>query len=71
MCDHAEKDSSSGLDGYLQGIGELEICPDEDTDSVPCATWDPDQQSSGVSSISRPMRVTLRPGDMLYLPALW
>ncbi|MCJ1249685.1 hypothetical protein MMC30_006911 [Trapelia coarctata] len=58
----------------LQKLEELEIVPDEDTDPVPCAMWDPDQpnnQNTGLSSLSRPMRVTLKPGDMLYLPSLW
>ena len=50
------------------------IVPDEGEELVPCATWDPDQpaeEREGWSRLCREMRVTLRPGDMLYLPALW
>ena len=58
----------------LRGFEELEIVQDEATDPVPCATWDPDQpdnQKAGLSSLHRPVRVTLKPGDILYLPSLW
>lgn len=42
--------------------------------SVPFAVWDPDQPDENATPYSRlaePVRVTLREGDMLYLPALW
>jgi jumonji domain-containing protein 7 len=42
--------------------------------SVPFATWDPDtpdRRPTIFSHLSRPYRVTLESGDMLYLPALW
>ena len=41
---------------------------------VPLATWDPDdaeRNSRHVSALAKPLRVTLDPGDMLYLPAMW
>lgn len=46
----------------------------EDGDKVPFATWDPDNptiRSTKYSHLARPLRVTLEPGDMLYLPAMW
>ena len=52
----------------------LELCPDPDAEPVPLATWDPDYPSSSTteySNLARPIRVTLNPGDMLYLPAMW
>jgi jumonji domain-containing protein 7 len=50
---------------------ELEL---EDGESVPFAVWDPDmpeKNATPYSRLARPVRVTLNPGDMLYLPALW
>jgi peptidyl-lysine (3S)-dioxygenase / protease len=47
---------------------------DDPPSSVPFATWDPDipeAQATEFSSLCRPLRVTLEPGDLLYLPALW
>ena len=41
---------------------------------VPFATWDPDkplEHATPFSKDSRPLRLTLDEGDMLYLPALW
>jgi Cupin-like domain len=59
----------------LQAEGNaLTIRPDEDAELVPFATWDPDkveENSTPFSYLSKPMRVDLEPGDMLYLPALW
>ncbi|KAI1377239.1 putative pla2g4b [Hypoxylon crocopeplum] len=46
----------------------------EDADLVPFAIWDPDNpalRSTKYSHLARPLRVTLNPGDMLYLPAMW
>ncbi|KAJ9142741.1 JmjC domain-containing protein 7 [Pleurostoma richardsiae] len=43
-------------------------------EDVPFATWDPDRPgecATAYSALARPVRVTLRPGDMLYLPAMW
>ncbi|KAI1436001.1 phospholipase A2 [Xylaria sp. CBS 124048] len=42
--------------------------------NVPFATWDPDKpgvRATSYSHLAEPMRVTLEPGDMLYLPAMW
>jgi len=47
---------------------------DEGGDDVPFATWDPDcpaENATAYSSLASPVRVTLDPGDMLYLPAMW
>lgn len=47
---------------------------DDPPSSVPFATWDPDvpnARATELTSLSRPLRVTLEPGDLLYLPALW
>ncbi|KAH7343017.1 phospholipase A2 [Rhexocercosporidium sp. MPI-PUGE-AT-0058] len=51
---------------------------EEEGDSVPFATWDPDsslsvEEGNGTkySRFVEPVRVTLEEGDMLYLPALW
>ncbi|KAK0643093.1 cupin-like domain-containing protein [Cercophora newfieldiana] len=52
----------------------LELRLDEQGEDVPFATWDPDrpgEETTGYSGLAEPMRVTLEPGDMLYLPAMW
>ncbi|GAP89127.2 putative phospholipase A2 [Rosellinia necatrix] len=58
---------------------DLVLCMDEGADQdgapkVPFATWDPDTPASHAtpySYLAEPMRVSLEPGDMLYLPAMW
>ncbi|KAB8296132.1 hypothetical protein EYC80_008925 [Monilinia laxa] len=48
--------------------------PDTPPTELPIATWDPDNPSvnpTKYSHLAQPMHVTLKPGDMLYLPALW
>ncbi|TXC09712.1 hypothetical protein FocTR4_00004764 [Fusarium oxysporum f. sp. cubense] len=60
---------------YMRGENgmELKMDPTND-DAVPFATWDPDkpeQNATKFSHLARPLRVTLNPGDMLYLPAMW
>jgi jumonji domain-containing protein 7 len=55
-------------------VGELVAHVDEPADYLPFATWDPDvpgERATRFSELSRPLRVTLEEGDMLYLPALW
>ena len=52
---------------------QLMIKPDRGSELVPCATLDLDnlEQDCGKTYHCRTMRVSLEPGDMLYLPALW
>ncbi|KAE9372355.1 Clavaminate synthase-like protein [Stipitochalara longipes BDJ] len=52
--------------------GSLEI-QEEEGDKVPFPTWDPDGSGheTRYSKYAQPMKVTLRKGDLLYLPALW
>ncbi|OAQ77666.1 phospholipase A2 protein family [Purpureocillium lilacinum] len=54
--------------------GGFSLEVDEGKEPVPFVTWDPEDLSSNATSLSRlanPMHVTLEPGDMLYLPAMW
>ncbi|KAM3422946.1 hypothetical protein BST61_g429 [Cercospora zeina] len=46
----------------------------EQNEPVPTPIWDPDEpdaRASQYSKSSKPMRVTLEEGDMMYLPAMW
>jgi jumonji domain-containing protein 7 len=57
-------------------FGKLDLYPvlDEPASTIPFAIWDPDvpeKHATPFSHLSKPLRVTLDPGDMLYLPALW
>ncbi|KAL0253171.1 hypothetical protein SLS55_010624 [Diplodia seriata] len=70
-----------------EGEGEGEVQLHEEADlrdlsvemahpprTVNWALWDPDLpdvRPTAFSSLSRPLRVSLEPGDMLYLPAMW
>ena len=50
------------------------IVPDEPHVKVPVAVWDPDkpkENETQFSQLSKPYRVRLDEGDMLYLPACW
>lgn len=50
------------------------IVANDEEDPIPVATWDPDtpeDRQSDYSRLSKPLRVTLNEGDMLYLPAMW
>ncbi|KAH6845443.1 cupin-like domain-containing protein [Chaetomium sp. MPI-CAGE-AT-0009] len=64
-------------EGEGEGEGEgrgLRLVLEEGAEPVPFATWDPDRPAENATPYSRlvqPMRVTLEPGDMLYLPCLW
>ncbi|KAI9158802.1 Bifunctional peptidase and (3S)-lysyl hydroxylase [Paramyrothecium foliicola] len=54
--------------------GELSLQMDHESVPVPFATWDPDRpevNAAALSHLARPVRITLQPGDMLYLPATW
>lgn len=57
------------------GDGGLKLMPDEPKSEVQCwPTVDPDEPlwKAGVWwRYCRPLRVSLEPGDMLYLPAMW
>ncbi|KAF2998405.1 hypothetical protein E8E14_004470 [Neopestalotiopsis sp. 37M] len=56
------------------GDNKLELKLEEEGDHVPFAVWDPDRSHANTtrySHLAQPMRVTLNPGDMLYLPAMW
>jgi jumonji domain-containing protein 7 len=67
--------------GEEKGDGEaggeeqgLELVLEEGADEVPFAIWDPDRPTENAtrySALLQPMRVTLNPGDMLYLPCMW
>ena len=53
---------------------DLRLELDADDRTVPVALYDPDRPERLASPASRavqPVRVSLSPGDMLYLPALW
>ncbi|PNP76376.1 hypothetical protein FNYG_10259 [Fusarium nygamai] len=58
---------------YTRKENSMELKMDPDDDAVPFAIWDPDkpeQNATKFSHLARPLRVTLEPGDMLYLPAM-
>jgi jumonji domain-containing protein 7 len=64
-------ETSSGV--AIESIN-LQPVLDEPPSTVPFATWDPDmpeQNATAFSSLVTPLSVTLAPGDMLYLPAMW
>ncbi|CAK7202331.1 hypothetical protein SEUCBS139899_005053 [Sporothrix eucalyptigena] len=68
---------------YVRADGGFHLIPEApdaeeqvkagDDNSVPFAMWDPEAPGKNETQYSRlaePMRVTLNPGDMLYLPAM-
>ncbi|KAL2879455.1 hypothetical protein SGCOL_005320 [Colletotrichum sp. CLE4] len=65
-------DRAKGSEAEVEdGKGEEETTR---PDPIPFATWDPDQpqvNATPYSHLAEPVRVTLEPGDMLYLPAMW
>ncbi|KAH6723895.1 cupin-like domain-containing protein [Leptodontidium sp. MPI-SDFR-AT-0119] len=72
----SETVGDEGKDGEKEP--RFDIIIDEEENSVPFATWDPDpplsaEEGNGTkySKFVEPVRVTLEEGDMLYLPALW
>lgn len=59
---------------YVRSDRGLDLRVDQDAEPVPLATWDPDVpevNATEFSSLAKPLHVTLNPGDMLYLPAMW
>jgi peptidyl-lysine (3S)-dioxygenase / protease len=53
---------------------KLQLKLDQTDEEVPFAIWDPDfpeEAATAFSKLAQPMRVTLEPGDMLYLPSMW
>lgn len=59
---------------YKRGVDGLQLVMDSDDEAVPFAIWDPEkpeQNATHFSHLAKPLRVTLNPGDMLYLPAMW
>lgn len=58
------------------GEGGFKVVPDEPKSEVQCwPTVDPDKPREKTGAwwwrYCRPLRVSLEPGDMLYLPAMW
>lgn len=59
---------------YEGSEDDLCIKVQDGCESIPVATWDPEDpkaQCSEYSHLSKPLFVTLNEGDMLYLPAMW
>ena len=59
---------------YSRDGDKLTLNLDDDGTKVPFATWDLDEptvNTTEFSALAEPIRVTLEPGDMLYLPAMW
>ncbi|PIG86689.1 phospholipase A2 protein family [Aspergillus arachidicola] len=59
---------------YIRTEDGLVLQMDDNDEPVPFPTWDPDRPSENTTPFSQyaqPLRVTLNPGDMLYLPAMW
>lgn len=65
---------ASSSPDFLESEYDLTPIPDSPPHTLPFATYDPDspgEKATQFSHLSKPLRVTLEPGDMLYLPALW
>lgn len=59
---------------YHRQSGGLTVIEETGGDLIPFPTWDPDnpmQNTTRYTQLAEPLRATLEPGDMLYLPALW
>ncbi|KAI8625356.1 cupin-like domain-containing protein [Xylariaceae sp. FL1651] len=69
-----ESQKEGGKEGLVLRIDEVADGDEDGAPKVPFATWDPDKpemRATPYSHLADPMRVTLEPGDMLYLPAMW
>lgn len=58
----------------VEGSEELFAEVDDEAEAIPVPTWDPEEpnvRTSKYSYLSQPLHVTLRAGDMFYLPAMW
>ncbi|CAF9938160.1 MAG: hypothetical protein HETSPECPRED_000793 [Heterodermia speciosa] len=79
LANTASRSNSENVDvditsGLSCGNQQLVLSPEHPPRAVPFAIWDPDkpeQDQTPFSCLARPSRVTLNPGDLLYLPALW
>jgi peptidyl-lysine (3S)-dioxygenase / protease len=74
LCQPCVNEQQLPSNSYARQGDKLVLVRDEEGDNVPFATWDPDQphlRATKYSALARPLRVTLNPGDMLYLPAMW
>lgn len=59
---------------YARSNNRLIIIEEKDRAAIPFPTWDPDEPTkrpTKYAGLIQPMRVTLKPGDILYLPAAW
>lgn len=74
MCHPCVNEQRLEAATYVRVDGELTLHMDSDAETVPFATWDPEdpgKNATPYSHLARPISVTLNPGDMLYLPAMW
>lgn len=77
LCQPCVNEQALRPASYVRGGGDGAENLDlsfEDGDDVPFATWDPDNPETATtrySHLASPLRITLEPGDMLYLPAMW
>lgn len=58
----------------LENEQQLEPQADTNTEPIPVPLWDPDEpgaRPTAYSKLSKPLRVTLCEGDIMYLPAMW
>jgi jumonji domain-containing protein 7 len=71
---YTPRDDECILGSWDLGKNDLWIKVDYPEEYIPLPTWDPEnpmENTTPYSKYSRPIRVTVNPGDILYLPALW